>query len=634
MKLAAAVAVAGGLLIAAAPAQALSPTSSSISSPRDHARFFYDTSATSNTVFTVSGTTSGSGNVDIDCFDGNGTLYTLVSNLAPTANSFSVPVTSGDLNNAGLYRSGQDGTCVLRAVPAGSTTKYPPGAASSFQGPLIALTEEDLFTNMGQVTDYDLSMSGFAAVMRLEAAGDEGLGATLLEPMTFASSTPSFNGVGSYGALTVDGTEAFDASSAESSRPGYQGLTVSGSLDPSTGNLTLFEAEPLLFCQPSVSTCSSYTGSGVELDRTWQETHDGTVADQTDLFRSVDGDPHSLRAQVTDAIFSHAGFTGSGDVAAFQFPGSSTWQDYPQNANVSLPGGANAIYFKVDDKTPDSGDGVNPQGAITYAARPSGPVEFTVSDEHQSGSFPEFELLYNRTIPANGETVLRFSYTQAFDLATARTQAHTALTRFAPRLTITSPHGKATVGSSTVTVSGTASDSVGIHSLTVQGRSVTVRGNGGWSTPVSLVPGANKITATLTGQDGDTSRQQITVNRSKLVIHKPNVSPREVKFGVTCEGAARSVCSGTGRVLTVERLLGRQIVGLQATESTGHHRQVVLGSERFSVKAGKTKTIVIGLNAETGRLLSQFGHVPALLKITLLNTRPPIVFTRNIEIKP
>jgi hypothetical protein len=65
----------------------------------------------------------------------------------------------------------------------------------------------------------------------------------------------------------------------------------------------------------------------VELDRTWQETHDGTVADQTDLFRSVDGDPHSLRAQVTDAIFSHAGFTGSGDVAAFQFPGSSTWRD-------------------------------------------------------------------------------------------------------------------------------------------------------------------------------------------------------------------------------------------------------------------------------------------------------------------
>lgn len=461
LRLVAAVAVLGGLLIAATPAQALSPSSSSISSPSGHARFFYDASATSSTVFTASGTTSGSGNVDIDCFDGNGAQYTLVSNLAPVGNSFSAPVTSGDLSNAGLYRAGQDGTCVLRAVPAGSITKYPPGAASPFQGPVIALTEEDLFTNMGQDTDYDSSMSGFAAVMRLEAAGDEGLGATMLEPMTFASSTPSFNGVGSYGELTVDGTEAFDASSAESAKPGYQGLTVSSSFDPSTGNLTLFEAEPLLFCQPSVSTCSSYTGSGVELDRTWQESHDGTVADQTDLFRSVDGHPHSLRAQVTDAIFSHAGFTGSGDVAAFQFPGSSTWRDYPQNATVSLPRGANTIDFKVDDKTPDAGDGVNPQGAITYAARPSGPVEFTVSDEHQSGSFPEFELLYNRTIPANGHTVLRFSYTQAFALATARTQAHNALARFAPRLTITSPHDKATVGSSTVTVSGTASDSVG-----------------------------------------------------------------------------------------------------------------------------------------------------------------------------
>jgi hypothetical protein len=118
------------------------------------------------------------------------------------------------------------------------------------------------------------------------------------------------------------------------------------------------------------------------------------------------------------------------------------------------------------------------------------------------------------------------------------------------------------------------------------------------------------------------------------VIHKPNVSPREVKFEVTCEAAARSVCQGKGQVLTVEKLLGKQIAGLEASESTGHHRQVVLGSERFSVKAGKTKTVVIELNGETRMLLSQFGHVPALLKLTLLNTRPPTVFTRNIEIKP
>ncbi len=640
LRLVAAIAAVGVLLIGAGPAWAVSPTSSSISSPGDHSRFFYDASAASSTVFMVTGTATGSGNLDVDCFDGNGTQYTLVSNVAPTiGNSFSVPITSSELNSAGFYHSGQDGTCVLRAVPTGSSTKYPPGSVSSFEGPLIAVTQRALFTNMGQATDYDYSMSGFAGVMRLEAAGDEGLGATLLEPTAFASSTPSFNGVGSYGEITVDGAEAFDASSAESSLPGYQGLTVSDSFDASTGDLTVSEAEPLLLCQPSVSICTSYTESGVEFDRTWQETQDGTVADQTDAFRSVDGNPHSLDAQLNDVIFSQAGFTGSGDVAGFKFVGSSTWQDYPQNATVSLPSGANSIYFKVDDNTPDAGDGVNPQGAISYAAAPSGPVEFTASDEDNSGNFPEFALPYDRTIPAGGQTVLRFSYAQAFDLTTAQTQAQAALARFAPQLAVTSPDDGATVDASTVSVSGTASDSVGIQSLTVQGRSVTVGAGGAWTAPVSLAPGANKITATLTGQDGDISQQQITITwsklviRSKLVVHRPSVSAREVKFGVSCEGVAGSVCQCQGQVVTVEKPGGKQIVGLVASERQRRRKQVILGSKRFSLKAGKTQAIVIELNGKTGRLLSQFRDVPALLNVTLLNTQPSTVSTTKITIK-
>ena len=308
--------------------------------------------------------------------------------------------------------------------------------------------------NMGQTTDYEYSMSGFAAVMRLEAAGDEGLACHPARADDLRNSTPSFNGVGSYGEITVDGVDTFDASTAESFLPGYEGLTVSDSFDASTGDLTVSEAEPLLLCQPSVSMCTSYVGSGVEFDRTWQETQDGTVADQTDVFRSVDGEPHSLDAQLNDVIFSQAGFTGSGDVASFKFVGSSTWQDYPQKATVSLPSGANSIYFKVDDKTPDAGDGVNPQGAISYAAAPSGPVEFTVSDEDNSGKVPRVRAALRPDDSAGGQTVLRFSYTQAFDLTTAQTQVQAALARFAPQLAITSPDDGATVGASTVTVLG------------------------------------------------------------------------------------------------------------------------------------------------------------------------------------
>jgi hypothetical protein len=172
---------------------------------------------------------------------------------------------------------------------------------------------------------------------------------------------------------------------------------------------------------------------------------------------------------------------------------------------------------------------------------------------------------------------------------------------------------------------------VGIRSLIVQGRAALLAGGGHWSAPVSLRLGANKITATLTGQDGDTSRQQITVTRSPLTVHKLRVSARRVRLGVTC--GSGSVCRGTGQVLTVERLLGQQIVGLQASKTTLRRRRVVLGSERFSVRAGKTETIVIELNGKVGTLLARFAYVPALLKVTLLGTPPPTVFTRNIEIR-
>ena len=180
---------------------------------------------------------------------------------------------------------------------------------------------------------------------------------------------------------------------------------------------------------------------------------------------------------------------------------------------------------------------------------------------------------------------------------------------------------------------------MGIQSLTVQGRNVTVGAGGGWATPVSLAPGANTITATLTGQDGDTSQRQITITwsqlviRSKLVIHTPNVSAREVKFRVTCEGVAGSVCQCQGQVVTVEKLLGKQIVGLVARERQRRRKQVILGSKWFSLTAGKTQEIVIELNGKTERLLSQFRDVPALLNVAVLNTQPSTVATTNITIK-
>lgn len=631
IRLLGAAAVLAGLLLSATSAQA-AVTASSVASPDNHSRFLYDTSASSTTVFTVTGTTTGSGNVDVDCYDGNGNRYLLASNVTVSGNSFSAAITTSELVSATL-----DTTCVLRAVPTGDTNRYPPDNSPPFAGPFVAFTKTNIVASGGQTVDYFYGMNGFAAGMQFGSAGEPSLGAHLFEPTTFTSTINSFNGVGGLLAdeLKVDGIEAFDANQAESAKSGYQGLTVSQSFDPSTGNLTISEVEPLLFCQPSPSSCSGYTGSGVGLDRTWQETQDGTVADQTDVFRSVDGKQHSLNALEDDEIFSPAGFTGHGDTAAFRFPGSPAWQDYAKNATVPLPGGANSIYFKVDGKTPDAGDGVNPQGAISYAAAPSGPVRFTVSDENSSGSFDEFVMPYSRTIPAGGSTVLRFSYTQAFGLATAQSSAQAALGRFAPQLTITSPANGVDSTSPTATVSGTASDSVGVESLTVNGRSVAVGSGGAWSTPVSLKPGANVLTAVLTGEDGDTTARQLTVN---LVPHfklkrSLKATTKAVTFKVSCLGQKGQVCHGLGQVITVEKLKRRKVVGLTTVQGKHHRRVVVLGAKRFSLKVGKTMKITLKLKGATAKLLAQFGHIPAVLKLSLLNARPPIATRHRLKIK-
>ena len=79
-----------------------------------------------------------------------------------------------------------------------------------------------------------------------------------------------------------------------------------------------------------------------------------------------------------------------------------------------------------------------------------------------------------------------------------------------PSLQITSPANGAATHSSTISVTGTASDSLGLSSVTVDGSAVTVTA-GAFSTSVSLTPGSNTITAVATGADNETTTKQVTV---------------------------------------------------------------------------------------------------------------------------
>jgi hypothetical protein len=501
-------------LAAAAGSAQAAVTASTISSPAANSYFFYDTNAASSTLFTVSGTTTGTGNVDVNCYDGNTNVRTLVS-IAVTGNAFSVPVTTAEIASSGLH----NGTCVLRAVDTGDPTDFSPGSTTSFAGPAIAVTEKNAPTAVAGIQNFNYYLNGFSGFMQIESAGACGLEyGYLLAPVTFEqSSNGSFACLGALfdiyhsqasttvgPEIAVDGAEALDAERASASTPGFQGIALTESF--SGGNLTVHDNEPLMYCTPTCSSTTSYTSSGVELDRTWQTGADGLIVSQTDVFRSVDGRQHSIAVLEDDEIN-----TTSPPGAAFNFPGSSGFQDYSDTATLTLPSGPGVIYYKTDSATPDGGDGTNPQGAILYASTTTSPVAFTYSDIGGSGNTPEWVMPYTRTVPAGGSAALRFAYIQAFSLSQVQTLAQAALASFSPSVSIASPATGSTLTSSPVTVTGTASDAVAITSVKVNGVAATLGAGGAFSAAVALTPGANTITAVATDSDGITSQQQITV---------------------------------------------------------------------------------------------------------------------------
>lgn len=84
----------------------------------------------------------------------------------------------------------------------------------------------------------------------------------------------------------------------------------------------------------------------------------------------------------------------------------------------------------------------------------------------------------------------------------------------APTLTVTAPANGLVTASSSVTVSGTAFDSSGLSSLTVNGNAVTVGADNSWSTTVNLSGGANTITVEATDTARNTSTETLTVMRA------------------------------------------------------------------------------------------------------------------------
>lgn len=646
------------LLVLAGPVASASAEveASKITSPASPTYVLYDTTLNPPHNFTVTGTTTGTGNIALRCYYGSGPkeYKTLVKEVEPKGGTFSTEAEAKELYLA---------PCVLRAVPFGTEASLAPGTSAEeakdpFQGPRIVGSSFSTFPEKSTSPyDYEAESNTLAGYFDFESVGECGLDySRLYAPTSLVGSAHLFDcnaalfeednppsGPSTRSQLQIDGANAYSPAAANYVNeeiqkelkttnviPGAPQVAVTKTFDEATGLITIHEVDPIVKCSPSTTFpptaagCTSFVSAGVQLERTWQTSDADQLASMTDTWRSTDGAPHSLNA------FYNQQFVNEGEVGgAYEFPGDSTFSPAVKGQVATPPTGASAVYYKEDAATPSGGDGKHPQGAVVYDTRPTEPLSVyssTAPKEERTG----FEMPYQSAIPAGGTYTLRMAFVQAYALSEVETLAHEVLASYHPTLTIGKPANGEVVSASSVTVSGTASDSEGTPTLTVNGKAVSVGASGAWSTSTTLNKGANTITAVATNQLGLTAEKSVSVTYSP--VSPPPVKPHakqvgatkgnngEVTFTLICKGASGTSCEVESTLTTIEKLRrGRPVAVSARRHPRNRTERVTVGFSKLTIPAGQKVTISIVLNSTGKSLLARFGALPVHLSVVQLS---------------
>ncbi len=630
-------------------------TASNITSPSDPTYVLYDETIQSPTsiLLTVKGTTTGEGKIDLRCYYGKevGSYNTLAAGVEPVANAFSVEVKAESL---------PIGPCVIRAVPSGDKEAHEPGSASPFQGPRLITSEFRLFTAQSSNYGYELEADTLSSSLSIESAGECGLDySNLFAPASLAESDHLFDCAGAlyqYDPATekrsetqIDGVNAYGPANAHYIQNALN-VTIPGApqvkvTETSEGGLaTIHEIDPLVRCAPetivppTTKSCTEFVALGVQLERIWQTSNAGQVAEMTDRWVSTDGRAHEL-----GALYDQETVNAETEGGAYEFPGTHQFAATTKGQEIALPVGPGAIYYKEDAATPGSGDGQHPQGAIVYDRSPSGPAP--VHRSTAEASYNGFEMPYRGTIPAGGTYTLQMAFVQAYALSEVQSLTESVKAGFAPALSISTPASGTTVSTPSVTVTGSATDALGAPALTVNGQAISVGAGGAWSTSVALKAGANTIAVVAKNELGLSTEKSISVTYAPPpppVAHASQVgsakgSNGKVTFTIACTGAAGTSCEIESTLSTVEKTRHGRLVAVSARHHRAKNRskRVVVGSSKLTIPAGQRVTVAIALNATGRSLLARFGRLPVHLSVVLVRSgHRSTVIAQNLTVRP
>ena len=467
------------------------------------------------------------------------------------ANDGDVAVTTvgadGSFSATGNLENANFNSCVLRAVPEGPDPVF----LSPFTGPSMHVGEVSTpYSDNGVDFSLDVSQTQPKGMMRWTSPGECGLidsrpyfggpayASTYAEPWDCAAALYRYDDAVQSSEIVVDGHWAYDSAAQRyqnSDAADRSAVEWSSSIDPVNGNLTITERHVIQRCvaddgttavdSSSGTDCAKFVPTNVALERTIAQDHGGLVATVTDDWVSTDGNAHSIR-------LGYDNWSNYYNSIGHRLPGETEYRLHTTYDGIT---GIAAAPATVRVRVTDGSDTAS-YGGLTYTSAPDG-IVWTSPDD--------FIVQYTRTIPAAGKLRLTQVYTQA-----TTDDELTALSRSAedkvvgPSVSITAPANGSTVTSAAQTVTGTATDNVGVKTLTVNGQPAAVGAGGAFSAPVTLTPGANTITVVATDAEGNSTQAQTVV--TYVAAAKTCTVPKVTKKTLT---AAKKAIKNAGCVV-------------------------------------------------------------------------------------
>jgi 5,10-methylenetetrahydrofolate reductase len=548
----------------------------------------------------------------------NNGFNTLQSQLDSDA-AYQAVMASKDVSGAGTYSvtwavtPSQGAHIWLLAVQGGVT---PP------QGPTVTISTP---TNGATVTNSSLLVSGMATD---SGRGNNGVSSVTVNGISAAGGTATGSGTANWSAtLTlVPGTNTITVVANDSlGNAGQQQITVTYS-PPDTQGPTVTISTP---ANGATVTNSSLLVSGTA----------------TDSGRGNNG-----VSSVTVNGISATGGTVSGS-------GTANW-----SATLTLLPGTNTITVVANDSLGNAGQ---QQITVTYSPPDTQGPTVTVSIPANGATVTNSSLVVSGTATDSGRgndgvssvTVNGISATggTASGSGTANWSATLTLVpgtntitvvaddslgntgqqqitvtysppdTQGPTVTISAPTNGATVTSSSLVVSGTATDSGrgnnGVSSVTVNGISATGgtasgSGTANWSATLTLVPGTNTITVVANDSLGKAGQQQITVTYSLPDTQGPTVAISTPTNGATVTNSSLFV-SGTATDS------GRGNDGVSWVTVNGISTAGGTASGSGTVNWSVTLTLVPGTNTITAVAQDTLGNT-GRQQITVTYTLPDL----------